>query len=150
MSCDFPVPTRLVERFCTGHPAIDSDHRRLARALARGLDGLNGGVLHEGVTQALGGMVVQALAHHLRREEDILRECGYPRLDNHAAHHADLLRRAELLGEACEAADRKGLRDCFEQLTALFVEEVVGGDHAFISWLEEQGAAVPVRSPHRP
>ncbi len=141
MAADPRTPLRLVQHFRTGHPAIDADHQRLARTLSRAGEAIDAAPAEEPLTHTLLDLVVEALERHLQREEALLGACRYPKLDEHSARHADLRRRARAVRVDCRGADAEAMRRCFDQMTALFVEEVVAGDHAFMSWLEECGEA---------
>lgn len=126
--------------FRIGHDEIDDDHEKI-------IDIIN--EIKETITdeeveacRRLFDSFIRMAKDHFDREEGILREAGFPRLDEHAVFHDELLKKAHRVKKLCiDMSDRELLRECFDEMAAFMIEDVVRGDLDFKSFLEEKGLA---------
>jgi len=80
--------------YVSGNPIIDAEHRELFRQVARLLEAAVLSPTNAGAHATAFETLVRSVAEHFGREEDILRAVGYARVEEHAAQHRGLLRRA--------------------------------------------------------
>lgn len=66
-----------------GDPAIDRDHQELFRLVHR----LESADVSEGLLSEILGRLEDYARHHFAREEALLRQVGYPALEEHAKGH---------------------------------------------------------------
>ncbi|MCW8862863.1 MAG: hemerythrin domain-containing protein [Rhodospirillales bacterium] len=124
----------FVESMKTGHPAIDKDHKEIfdtldevSRAIAKN-DRKRFCSLFEDF------LVIAN--RHFKREEAILRKCGFPRYEQHAAYHSFLFDRALAVRDRCvSSADNASMEQCFKEFSEFLVDDVVRGDLDFKSYL---------------
>ncbi len=132
-----------LETFETGHAVIDGQHRELVDIINVVGAGQLKGDIAEG--DRLLESFVEIVKNHFKTEERILAETDFPGLEEHCIYHRQLLKQAEharsLLDEA-GAADP--VEECFRQMAAFFVDDVVRWDGEFVSHLIETGR-VPTR-----
>jgi len=130
----------MLESFKTGHPDIDDDHRNLVEVINLIHDAINS----EDIEQCnnLLDSFVEVARNHFASEETILREVGFPGIDKHCEYHAGLLERAEATKNLCqEMGNPDLLMVCFGEMSGFLIDDVVKGDHEFISYLVEAGVA---------
>ena len=123
--------------YTTGFPEVDDGHRRLldiANEMIRSSSELDGGGRVK-----LAQRFVDALKQHFAEEEAFLRKIGYPRVDEHAGFHLALLKRAERFVQASESDWSEGAEEQFEDLAAVMMRDIWGGDLHFRTYLLEKG-----------
>lgn len=126
----------ILPTYETGHPDIDGDHKRLAEILNRLNETIAAGDLKE--CRGLFDWFIKEATEHFKVEEDILAETNFPRLEQHSAYHAELLKRAETVKDMCrDEIDVGRLAKCFNDLAEFMVDDIVRGDLDFKSFLEE-------------
>lgn len=129
------------EIFELGVPEIDADHRKMF-ALAKRVGSAVSAGDHALCAEATAEFHDFSLAH-FEREEAYLRQAGYGGIDEHAEFHARLLEKAKTMRRACEdLQEGEDLADCYRQVVAFMVDDIVRGDLQFKSFLEEQGIIV--------
>lgn len=77
----------------TGHPGMDADHKALAGLFNQLADAVE----KRKETDFYGGMLDSIIAYaqtHFDREERLMAEHGYPKLDQHKAEHTMLISQA--------------------------------------------------------
>lgn len=124
--------------FELGVPEIDNDHKKLL-ALAKHIGPAIFDVDHTKCESAVEEFIALAIAH-FKREEDILRQLGYPGLQEHAKYHVDMIASANKLKIACRAlkgADE--IEECYWMMTSFLVDDFIRGDFAFKSFLQTKG-----------
>ena len=117
-----------------GHALIDEDHRRLFEMI----NGIIDTIENDGNPRKKYSQFMRALKSHYRREENLLRETGYPRTDEHAAYHEARLKEAEKLERHLGEDDGISERDFAEELVAFVLEDILKGDLKFKSFLVEK------------
>lgn len=118
----------------TGVADIDQDHRRLF-ALA---DAIYEGVAQRDATltaQQVQGFI-EACKTHFAWEEDVLARAGFPGLEGHKVYHTSLLAKADELRRSCDVeTDLDKAHDCYEEVVAFLIDDVLRGDIEFNSYL---------------
>ena len=125
---------KLLSSLQVGHEPIDDDHRRLFDMVNRTIDSIEKKVTPEKNLSVF----IRALESHFQREENILREIGYPRTDEHAAYHKELLARAgQIQRQYKKGAGDRGNK-LIEDLISLVLADILKGDLKFKSFLVEK------------
>ena len=81
------------EMLATGHSALDSDHKiliALFNELADSVTKRSG----KAVSSNLLDDIIEHAKMHFAREDQLMAEHGYPKLNQHAAEHVQLIKRA--------------------------------------------------------
>ena len=132
------MKVEMLEAFLTGHPDIDDDHRQLVEMINLVSDAIESNELNQ--CRKLLDSFVEVARNHFAREEVILREVGFPGVEEHCIYHNGLLERADAVKRLCqEMADQGQLKECFDQMAGFFIDDVVKGDHIFVSYLVSAG-----------
>lgn len=116
------VTVHWQERYCSGQPDIDRDHRELFQ-LANGLPALIAKRNREG--QSFGNVLTTLRDHvekHFHDEEKILREHGYKDAQLHAILHRELLRTFDDLATRLDEGTAS-LEELVEYITRTVIEE---------------------------
>lgn len=136
---------RLIDTLKTGHADIDDDHALLVTPLRDAWYVANRGGDPRAVSKHLETFLYMCEGH-FRREEDILAQAGYPDVDDHASFHNLILDKVHETMNCFRAAQTwEQRRQCIEGVIGLMVDDIIKGDMAYVSFLQEQGLA-----PHRP
>ena len=104
---------------------------------------------------ALSDQFISAFERHMADEESMLVRVGFPDIQAHQALHARLKSEAQALRTACDApGDGRLMKACHERMLNCLIDDVVGGDSQFKSYIENYRHAqkdvkpdVPERSP---
>jgi hemerythrin len=124
------------DSFSVGIPAVDDDHRRMI------------GLLNE-ISAALEqrdypacedhfDRFIALAADHFQREERYLFATAYPQATEHARHHGRLLVMAGEVRERCrKLIEANQMTECFNDLVAFLVDDILGADILFKSYLDE-------------
>jgi len=130
----------MLESFFTGHSEIDEDHKNLVESINLVSEAINSNELVE--CKKLLDSFVEIARNHFSREEDILREVNFPGVDKHCEYHDGLLERAGAVKKLCQQIDDQSLiKKCFDEMASFFIDDVVRGDHEFVSHLVNAGVA---------
>ena len=126
-----------LESFEIGIPEIDNDHRAMLGLMKRVRAAALAGAFDHC------GSLLEALKlrtdEHFEREEALLGATGYAGLQAQRAHHDELRGRVRAVHEFSKAMrSREDLERCCEEMFAVFVDEIVGGDMAFKSFLHHR------------
>lgn len=125
--------------FKTGHEVIDDEHQKLAETIVLVMEAIDSDELSQ--CKRLLDSFVEVAKVHFEKEEAVLREANYPGFEMHCLYHSRLLEQACTVKEMCgEMNDRGRLMECFNKMAEFFIDDVVKGDHAFVSHLVEVGA----------
>jgi diguanylate cyclase (GGDEF)-like protein/hemerythrin-like metal-binding protein/PAS domain S-box-containing protein len=81
--------------YACGHPAIDAEHHALFRSANRLIEYADSRDWTPHVFRAMLDELLSEVAAHFRHEEEILRECGYAQLPQHARLHQALLKHGD-------------------------------------------------------
>lgn len=81
-------------RFETGIPVIDSQHRALFDAVNKLADSFKDGTSKATVKDSM-DFLVKYTAEHFQTEEKVMKDMGYPKLTSHMAEHAQLVSKAQ-------------------------------------------------------
>lgn len=135
-----PMKIELLESFLTGHPDIDEDHRNLVDVINLVCDAIDANDL--GKCTKLLNSFVEIAKNHFAKEENILRKVNYPGIEEHCVYHNELLKKVQKVKKICqEMGDQGLLKECFEEMAGFLIDDVVKGDHEFISHLINAGVA---------
>lgn len=126
--------------FSVGISRIDDQHRGM-------IDALNeiGLAMEDGDTEGcdrLFGKFLDLSRDHFESEEKVLFASGYPKAQEHADYHRQLLAMAEKAREQCRqlmAANQ--MDECFNSLLEFLIGDLLEADIQFKSFLEEMDAA---------
>lgn len=129
---------RLFSSLETGHKAIDDDHRKIIAHVNQVTRVLRHGEVELG--RELLDTLIEKFREHFRYEEEMLEKSGFPRIQQHKAFHQQLLERARSFRETCQSGDNVVSADCFDELAALLIDDMVQGDSDFVSFLEEKAS----------
>lgn len=127
-----------LETFELGNPEIGNDHKELLAAMKR----IAAAAVVEDFDlcgQLLDELVVQSEAH-FRREEELLENAGYRFVDFHREYHSALIARAEEMKKICKGVKSRGnFKACCDEMMSFLVDDIIGGDLNFKSFLQEKG-----------
>lgn len=129
----------LFEFLVTGNEEIDAQHRNVISVINDTIEAVEGKSADQATP--LLERFTEAFREHLQQEEAVLARTGFPRLDEHRRRHAMLLAQARAFQN--EMGDRPWSdipRDRINALIELLIDDVVGADMDFVSYLEERGA----------
>lgn len=130
------------DSFLTGHAAIDDDHRRLV-ALINDINVCFQDKLGAEAKEACTALQL-FMDEHLEREEKILQDNEFPRLEEHIVDHGRLVERCRAVLSHCNNACLLNKAEgCTTNLFIAIVEHIVGGDLDFKSFLQVQGVTEP-------
>lgn len=89
------------ERYATGIPMIDDQHKELFRAINELHDGFQEGRPIEAIRPLMNFLLTYTISH-FRTEESFMEEQGYPDLQRHQDEHAHLIRKVQDLKRQIE------------------------------------------------
>ena len=131
------------DAFLTGHPDIDGEHLEIFEIINAVADAIAEREFE--ICENLVSSFLNVCRDHFRHEEEILAEVNFPRLEEHASFHADLLEKGQNIRLLCKRqVDPSQLDNCFTEMVKFFLEDVVRGDLDFVSFLQHKGV-VPIR-----
>ena len=117
-----------------GHEPIDDDHRQLFDMVNRTIVTIENKADPGTNLSAF----IRALESHFQREEDFLREIGYPRTDEHTAFHKELLARARQIQRQYKKGGGDRGKKLIDDLISLVLTDILKGDLKFKSFLIEK------------
>jgi diguanylate cyclase (GGDEF)-like protein/hemerythrin-like metal-binding protein len=123
---------RLVwkQRFCSGHPLIDAQHRVLFEDANHLLEAVLSGRPADEV-ELLIERLIEDVARHFRDEEQVLSKVGFADREGHAQEHAALLARARSMATDFRAGTLSG-GELFQYLAYdLVARHMLGSDRQF-------------------
>ncbi|PCI39597.1 MAG: hypothetical protein COB46_08460 [Rhodospirillaceae bacterium] len=130
----------LLESLLTGHEGIDGEHRQIVDAINQVSKVIDDGEFDK--CPDLLDNFLNICANHFESEEKLLAELGYPDLQQHIVFHRELTLKAKAVRVLCMDFDApQSIRRCFDEMSALLIEDVVKGDMAFVSFLIDKGVA---------
>ena len=121
-----------------GFTDLDQDHQTLVDLI----NGLIAAVMEEdrSACQSWAHNFAEALRLHFTREERFLLEIGYSHLDKHRTHHQVLLDAALAFNRLCIANENFDVLGSFlDEIKNALLEDIRGGDHYFVNFLETNG-----------
>jgi len=124
------------ESFSVGIPAVDDDHRRMIAVLNEITASLE--EKDYARCEELFDRFIKLAADHFQREERYLYAANYPQAAEHSSHHGRLLVMAGEVRERCRQlikADQ--MSECFNDMVAFLVDDILGADIQFKSYLDE-------------
>jgi len=129
---------KTLENFKTGHPGIDADHKLIIDTIV-----LVCAAIEDRDEEQCGQLLdafVEVAKNHFANEEEILRQTAFPGLERHCEYHGELLLRANAVKDLCKEMDNHAhLKECFEEMCTFLIDDIVKGDHEFVSHLKEAG-----------
>jgi hemerythrin-like metal-binding protein len=125
---------KLLSSLQVGHEPIDDDHRRLFDMVNRIIESIEQKA-DPGTNLAA---FMGALESHFQWEENFLQEIDYPRTEEHAAYHQELLARAgQIQRQYKKGAGDRG-KELIDDLISLVLADILMGDLKFKSFLIEK------------
>ena len=136
------MKVELLQTFITGHPVIDDEHLKIVNAINDVSAAITSGE-YDRCAELLDDFLA-ICQNHFQTEEDLLKELGYPQLQDHAVFHKELIIKAKAVKILCmDMNDPGNIRRCFDEMATLLIEDVVKGDMQFVSFLIEKGVVEP-------
>ena len=136
------MKVELLQTFITGHPVIDAEHQKIVNAINDVSAAITAGE-YERCAEMLDDFLT-ICQNHFTAEEDLLRDLGYPALDDHAVFHKELVIKAKAVKTLCmDMSAPENIQRCFNEMATLLIEDVVKGDMQFVSFLIEKGVVEP-------
>jgi len=128
------------DSFLIGHAVLDDDHRRLIAHLNK---------MKRCFAEHQGGEAREAcdllqilMDEHNDREEKILRDAKFPRLDEHIESHETISEACRNVLAGCGMACLNNKEDnCTTRLSISVIEHIVSNDLDFKSFLQDEGLA---------
>jgi hemerythrin-like metal-binding protein len=126
------IPFDLPQSFLTDMAQLDGEHRALVAHI-------NSVAEFERVDDKIGvlsalAIFIADLAEHFRREEDLFNRLSYPKLVEHARHHAETMTALDRLArdiEGGELANGRATHTCLHEL----LSSIIRIDKEFTNWL---------------
>ena len=117
---------------------IDDDHRQLLEVMRSIQDAIKSGDMDKSATLLEDLMTLAS--QHFKREEAFLAKISYPGLEEHKKYHQLLLVQANHARLVCQSTEAShNVEDCFNSLAKFLIDDILGGDIQFKSYLEERG-----------
>lgn len=137
-----PVTEGWNPSLATGYKSIDDQHRALFGAIDALLDALRHGYADQEVKRTLQSMETYA-ADHFLQEEALMKENGYPELNEHLAAHAAFSTR---LGELRMALQQSGTSKALavqtlQTIGTLLTHDIETHDRKLAGFLKSQSKA---------
>jgi len=133
---------RWIDAFSIGVDEIDDGHRDLMRIMGEVKTAAKDGDRQR--CSALLLELIESAKAHFAVEEALLRDAGYPGLEEHIKYHEKLLLEAQAAKEICDQIkNAEDLERCGDVLGAFLVDDILRGDLHFKSFLEEKGIIKP-------
>lgn len=136
------------DSIATGHPAIDQDHRLMLQLISQLA---NPGYAADALTTRF---MLDELEHyseyHFRREEQLMRDSGYPRIASHLKRHAEMKTHLAELRDAYERREPALKSRVVELLTSWLKDHIMVADRDYLPWISvavKGGDAVPLADP---
>lgn len=132
------MPFYLPQSFLTDMAQLDGEHRTLV-ARINSMAELERVDDKTRVLSAL-AIFIAELSEHFRREEDLFNELNYPKLVEHAEHHAETMTALDRLArdiEDGELANTHATHTCLHEL----LSSIIRIDKEFTNWLAANPAA---------
>ncbi|MBZ0106092.1 MAG: bacteriohemerythrin [Sulfuricella denitrificans] len=125
-------------RHALGIPSIDREHRGMMNLVNELSEAVAHGCSYAQAHRQM-EKILDFAADHFAHEEAMMRQHGFPGLEQHAAEHEKLLREAAILMEMYDPAhaDRAVLVTAF--LTDCAESHILHEDRAISQYLEERG-----------
>jgi len=124
--------------YLIGVDFIDDDHKRLLSIMQHVRDS----ILQEDFKRCstlLEELLVEA-NEHFTREEEFLTEANYPEVIEHHEYHQGLIEQASTVKSICDGIEEKhDLKECFDAMVQFLIDDILGGDIKFKSFLEDRG-----------
>jgi|SRR3990167_1145870 len=124
--------------FLTGHPEIDADHRLIVDAI----NGLSRAIQDKDYELCCERCdhFFESIEGHFGREESILEELGFPRLDGHRESHRNLQEKALTLKGCClEVREKNNPCPHIDDLLDIVIADFIKYDTEFKSFLDWKG-----------
>lgn len=129
---------KLLDTFLTGHNVIDDEHRKIVEAINTVSTAIDAGEFDK--CSDLMDDFLNICASHFETEEALLRDLGYPELQQHIVFHRELTLKAKAVRVLCmDLHDSDSFQRCFDEMAALLIEDVIKGDMGFVSFLIDKG-----------
>lgn len=125
--------------FSVGISRIDDQHRGMIDALNEIGQAMEAGDSH--ACERLFGKFLALSRDHFDSEEKVLFASGYPKAQEHADHHRQLLNKAVEAQEQCRhLMATNNMAECFNTLLEFLIGDLLEADIQFKSFLEEMDA----------
>jgi hemerythrin len=126
-------------RFETGIDLIDAQHKSLFEAVNRLAASLGSEALGERVKESL-AFLANYTREHFKTEELFMREMGYPGLATHAAEHARLMKRVQVLQARLDQGQPMA-GDVASFLANWLKHHICGKDMDYVRYMKEKARA---------
>lgn len=125
--------------FEIGVPEIDDAHRHLfllANEISEAIERQDRALCRVRI-QAF----IEASESHFAAEEKFLARVGYFDTESHRQYHATLLTKAKKIKQVCDDEMDRGVVNgqCYREVMAFLIDDVIRGDRSFKSYLDDQG-----------
>ena len=126
------------EEYSVGITHIDQDHKKLINLLNQFTIAYDHAMSEDFEREALEELVNYTV-YHFNREEDLMREHGYPDFIAHQEKHQEMIKQ---VGNFVELYNEKGhdaLKEISEYLTVWLINHINGTDKEYTQYLNDRG-----------
>jgi len=126
------------EEYSVGITHIDQDHKKLIALLNQFTTAYDHHMSAEFERDALTALVDYTI-YHFNREEDLMREHGYPDFVAHQAQHQEMIKQVNSFVTLYNEKGHDALKDISEFLTAWLINHINGTDKQYSQYLNDRG-----------
>jgi len=122
-----------------GVPSVDADHKQLFALINDFHEALAAGAQSRHIAQVLNRLTAYA-EEHFRREERLMMDNGYPRLEQHREQHASLVVSIFSINERLATDPNQARREVLAFVKHWLIEHIVKSDMDIADFLKRKAA----------
>lgn len=126
------------DEYSVGITHIDQDHKKLISLLNQFTIAYDHAMSEEFEREALTALVDYTL-YHFNREEELMKEHGYPDFVAHQAQHQEMIKQVNSFVELYNEKGHDALKDVSEFLTVWLISHINGTDKKYSQYLNDRG-----------
>lgn len=133
------------DRYNIGYKDIDEQHKGLLEVLNELID-LEGDRREPELVATIFHRLCEYVHLHFATEERYMRDCGYPRLEEHQALHAGFVHRLLELNNTFESADPRLLTETLDFVKGWYLDHIIKADTDYAPFLKRYQSDAPVKA----